>query len=123
MSAVPAGHEVPMAGLPGPGALTTCVVAGLALAIANVDGDFYAFQDQCTHEDCSLSTGFLEGHHVVCDCHGGEFDVRTGAPVGGPVLRPLAVYAVSASVEGIRIGVEPADASDHPAEQQGSGRG
>jgi nitrite reductase/ring-hydroxylating ferredoxin subunit len=56
------------------------------------DGSLVAFDDTCTHEECPLSDGDLEGHRVVCYCHSGEFDVRTGAVVKGPPEDPIAVY-------------------------------
>ena len=37
-----------------------------------------AFDDTCTHEECSLAEGELDGAVIVCPCHGSEFDVRTG---------------------------------------------
>jgi nitrite reductase/ring-hydroxylating ferredoxin subunit len=46
----------------------------------------------CTHEECPLSDGELEADRVVCYCHSGEFDVRTGAVVKGPPDDPIRVY-------------------------------
>jgi len=88
---------------PAPGELLAVGREGDRVAIANVDGTFFAFQDECTHEGCSLAEGYLEGHVVECDCHGGEFDVRTGEPLGGPVHVPLKTYAVVADADGLRI--------------------
>jgi nitrite reductase/ring-hydroxylating ferredoxin subunit len=56
------------------------------------DGSLAAFDDMCTHEECPLSDGELEGERVVCYCHSGEFDVRTGEVVKGPPDDPLPVY-------------------------------
>ena len=56
------------------------------------DGSLVCFDDTCTHEECPLSDGDLEGDRVVCYCHSGEFDVRTGAVLKGPPEEPLAVY-------------------------------
>ena len=46
----------------------------------------------CTHEECPLSDGDLEDDKVVCYCHSGEFDVRTGAVLKGPPEDPIPVY-------------------------------
>lgn len=56
------------------------------------DGELVAFDDTCTHEECPLSDGDLEGDRVVCFCHSGEFDVRTGAVLKGPPEDPIPVY-------------------------------
>jgi cytochrome P450/nitrite reductase/ring-hydroxylating ferredoxin subunit len=75
-------------------------VAGVAVCVgrlhARLDappGDgFVAFQDTCTHEECPLSDGELDGPVVVCPCHGSEFDVRTGDVLTPPALEPLPIY-------------------------------
>ena len=48
------------------------------IAVANVGGTFYAFDDTCTHEGCSLAEGELEETTVTCHCHGSRFDVTNG---------------------------------------------
>ena len=75
----------PRASAISPGTLALIEVTGTRITVANVDGVFYAFDDACTHEQCSLAEGNLEGTKVICACHGAEFDVRTGE-----VLAPLA---------------------------------
>lgn len=112
MSDSPGHLDVPEARLPAVGELTAVDVAGRAVAIANVDGAIFAFADRCTHEECALSAGFLEGHRVICDCHGGEFDVRTGEAVAGPVQHPLATFAVTAVAGGMRIHREAPPAAE-----------
>jgi 3-phenylpropionate/trans-cinnamate dioxygenase ferredoxin component len=67
-------------------------VRGTRIAIANVDGTFYAFDDTCTHLQCSLAEGDLEETTVICPCHGSEFDVRSGAVLQGPAREPVETY-------------------------------
>jgi nitrite reductase/ring-hydroxylating ferredoxin subunit len=67
-------------------------VKGTRIAIANVDGTFYAFDDTCTHLQCSLAEGDLEETVVTCPCHGSRFDVRTGALLRGPAQEPVRSY-------------------------------
>jgi len=57
--------------------------------VANVAGTFYAFDDTCTHEGCSLSEGDLEETILTCSCHGSQFDVTSGALVRGPAQVPV----------------------------------
>ena len=52
--------------------------------IANVDGDFYAIGNSCTHAGGDLSKGSLEGKIVTCPRHVAKFDVTTGKVVSGP---------------------------------------
>ena len=66
-----------------------------ALAIYNVDGQFYATDDACTHGPGSLAEGELFGDVIECNFHGGQFNVRTGAVVGPPCMVPVKTYAVT----------------------------
>ncbi len=71
----------------------TIVVAGHKIALANVDGEFFAIDDTCTHEACSLGTeGFLDGSVVICGCHGAQFDVTNGKVLALPAPSDVASY-------------------------------
>jgi len=66
-----------------------------AIAIHRVDGEFYATDDLCTHEDWSLGEdGDLEGHQIVCCLHQASFDVRSGEVTAFPASVPLKTYQV-----------------------------
>jgi 3-phenylpropionate/trans-cinnamate dioxygenase ferredoxin subunit len=64
------------------------------VAVANVEGDLHAFDDTCTHQQCSLAEGELDGAVVECPCHGSQFDVITGEAVQGPAADPVDVFEV-----------------------------
>lgn len=71
----------------------TVVLAGKKIALANVDGEFFAIDDTCTHEQCSLGTeGFLDGSVIVCGCHGAQFDVTNGKVLSLPAPTDVASY-------------------------------
>ena len=67
---------------------------GGAVAVANVGGTFYGFDDTCTHKHCSLAEGDLDGTVVTCICHGSQFDVTSGAVKRGPAETPVGSYPV-----------------------------
>lgn len=76
-----------------PGTKKTVMVSGKRIAIANVDGDFFAIDDTCTHQQCSLGTsGFLDGSAIICSCHGAQFDVTTGEALSLPATVDVATY-------------------------------
>ena len=77
-----------------PGDVKVVDVNGRRVAIANADGRFYAFDDTCTHEECSLGEGFLESTVITCPCHFSQFDITTGAVVAPPAPRPVRTYPV-----------------------------
>ena len=74
------------------------------VAVANVAGTFYAFEDTCTHEGCSLAEGDLEEAIVTCRCHGSRFDVSNGAVLRGPAQKPVETYQTR--VEGGNLEIE-----------------
>jgi nitrite reductase/ring-hydroxylating ferredoxin subunit len=70
-----------------------------ALAVYNVEGNYYVTSDVCTHSTASLSEdGELDGFVIECTWHGGRFDIRTGAFLSMPCTMPLKTYPVT--VEG-----------------------
>lgn len=88
-----------------PGTIVAANLGGTRVAVANVGGNYYAFDDACTHEQCSLTEmGELDGTTVTCTCHGSEFDVRTGKVLAPPATVPVKVYPTR--VEGDAIHIE-----------------
>jgi len=79
-------------------------VEGRRIAVYNVDGEFFATDDTCTHEEESLAEGFLEDHLIECPKHGSQFDLRTGEVLSLPAVLPVRVYPVR--VENTRVLVE-----------------
>jgi nitrite reductase/ring-hydroxylating ferredoxin subunit len=67
-------------------------VNGVYLALARAAGEWFALEDECTHAECPLSDGDLTGAALMCNCHGSEFDVRTGAVLAGPATEPVKTY-------------------------------
>ena len=79
-----------------PGELAAFDVDGVRIAVANADGRYFAIDDTCTHEQCSLAAeGTLEGTVVTCGCHGAQFDVTTGAVLAPPAPEAVKAYRLS----------------------------
>ncbi len=77
-----------------PGEKKTVEVDGVEVVIVNVDGEFYAVEDVCTHDGGPLGDGELEGCQLICPRHGARFDVRTGKALTLPAFEPVATFAV-----------------------------
>ena len=86
-----------------PGEMLIVEVGDEEIAIANLDGDFVAFQNACTHRAGPLGEGILTGDVVECPFHGGQFNVRTGACVAPPPTEPLKTYAVQVDAGDISV--------------------
>ena len=77
-----------------PGAALKVEIDDLALAVFNVDGQFYVTDDACTHGPGSLSEGYIEDDVVECNFHNGQFNIRTGEVVSPPCMVPVKTYPV-----------------------------
>src|SRR5580700_5623558 len=75
-----------------PGAALKVEIDDLALAVFNVDGQFYVTDDTCTHGPGSLSEGYIEDDVVECNFHNGQFNIRTGEVVSPPCMVPIKTY-------------------------------
>lgn len=79
-------------------------VDGVAVAVAAVDGGWYAVADACTHAGCPFSEeADLEDGTIICNCHGSEFDLRTGEVLRGPAERPVQTYPVRVTGDQLEI--------------------
>jgi 3-phenylpropionate/trans-cinnamate dioxygenase ferredoxin component len=43
------------------------------IALFNIEGTFFAFENACTHEEGPLAEGEIEGHDVTCPWHDARF--------------------------------------------------
>ena len=58
------------------------------------DGEVFAIDDTCTHQDASLADGWVEGCEVECPLHASRFDLRTGAIDAPPAKLPVRTHEV-----------------------------
>jgi nitrite reductase/ring-hydroxylating ferredoxin subunit len=64
-----------------PGKMKHIQIDGREIAIANINGNYYAFDDRCGHSSARLSMGAINGNIVTCPFHGAQFDCTTGRKV------------------------------------------
>jgi cytochrome P450/nitrite reductase/ring-hydroxylating ferredoxin subunit len=93
------------------GTLRRVEVGERAVCLGRVDGAWVAFDDTCTHEECPLSDGELDGDVIVCPCHGSEFDLRTGDVLTPPALDPLPIYEVREQAGALEVRFSPPPAA------------
>ncbi|MFH0830832.1 MAG: Rieske 2Fe-2S domain-containing protein [Parcubacteria group bacterium] len=70
------------------GTVRGVVLGGVEVLLARVGGDIYAVSNRCGHQGTNLSDGALQDHVVECPLHGARFDLRSGAVVRTPQIRP-----------------------------------
>lgn len=74
--------------------LRVCLPGLAAIAVANVEGTFFAFADQCTHAAGNLTDGFVDHDVIVCPLHAGEFHIPSGKALDLPVTENLQTFLV-----------------------------
>jgi 3-phenylpropionate/trans-cinnamate dioxygenase ferredoxin subunit len=91
-----------------PGHAARVVVDGVAVAIFNLDGEYHAVDDTCSHAEASLSEGELDPDACAIECplHGSSFDLRTGEPLCLPAVEPVRVHRVEAVDGQLRLAVD-----------------
>ena len=77
-----------------PGKIVEVIIGGTAVAVANVDGTFYACTNACPHAEGPLGDGSLDGSVVTCPYHGWKFDLKSGASITNPGVT-LKTYPVA----------------------------
>ncbi len=79
----------------GPNEIRQVFIDGRApIAVYNLDGDFFATDDTCTHGEASLAEGDIEDGEIICPFHMGAFDIRTGEATAPPCVSPIRSYPV-----------------------------
>lgn len=78
-----------------PGKMIKVSVDSKEIMVANINGEYCALDDSCTHSGASLSEGRLDGCKVICGWHAAEFDCKTGKLVKFPAkIRDVSSYNV-----------------------------
>ncbi|KAF1711176.1 benzene 1,2-dioxygenase [Pseudoxanthomonas kalamensis DSM 18571] len=88
-----------------PGEMKTAFdeVTGAGIVVFNLDGELYALEDRCSHEEFELSVGSLDPAEgsIECILHGARFDVRDGRPLCAPAYEPVAKFPVKTEHGGV----------------------
>jgi nitrite reductase/ring-hydroxylating ferredoxin subunit len=82
-------------------------VAGVPVALYNIEGEVLATSDVCPHAYCRLSENadIVNGDEVECSCHGSRFSIRTGDNLNPPSADPLPTYQVSVEDDDVFVDI------------------
>ena len=87
----------------GPGEMKSFVVGPDMIAVCNVEGQYYAFRDECTHQALPLSDGVLQGKTLTCAYHAAEFNVETGEALCLPAVDAVETFELKVEGDDILI--------------------
>jgi nitrite reductase/ring-hydroxylating ferredoxin subunit/hemoglobin-like flavoprotein len=89
-----------------PGDVKLVFFNGQRIAVYNIEGTFYATQEECTHAYGPLSEGDLDGKVITCPWHDSCFDVTDGSVICGPAQQPLKTFSVTINGEIGRVDIK-----------------
>ena len=85
------------------------VYAGeIAVGVYNLNGEYFAIEDRCSHDDGPLCEGTWDEDEctVVCPRHGSAFELATGLPRSLPAYEPVQTYPVRIVDGVVRVDVD-----------------
>ncbi len=84
------------------GELIPVEIDGTPVVVVRHAGEFFAVQNNCTHQDFPLSEAGFDPRDELLTCawHGGCFDIRTGAAVIPPATEPVETFPIRTSPDG-----------------------
>ena len=77
-----------------PGEVIAVTLDEKEYALFRVGDEFFATDNRCTHAAAPLADGYFDGDVIECPLHQGLFNVRSGAALCSPALKPVRTYAV-----------------------------
>lgn len=86
----------PLAELP-PGSMRLVEWEDLEVGVYNCDGEIFAIEDRCSHDNGQLLDGELDTARCAIECprHGSWFDLRSGKPLNLPAYAPVDTFPVT----------------------------
>ena len=84
----------------GPGQARLVDMGDVQIAVFNLDGEYFAIEDTCSHDNspllgCGLETEqLLDGDQIICPRHGARFCLKTGAALTPPAYEDIPIFPV-----------------------------
>jgi nitrite reductase/ring-hydroxylating ferredoxin subunit len=88
-----------------PGRAKQLSLAGKTLALFNVNGTFYAVDNECPHRGGPLADGSVEGTEVECPWHGAKFNLDTGEHLSPPARSGVKCYPVQVVGDEVHVDI------------------
>jgi nitrite reductase/ring-hydroxylating ferredoxin subunit len=82
------------------------MIGGVYIALYFLpDGEVFATEGYCTHDNCMLNYGYLDGDEIECGCHGARFSVRSGRVTMSPAVSDLLTFDVEVRGDEVFVNV------------------
>ncbi|MCH7746029.1 MAG: non-heme iron oxygenase ferredoxin subunit [Chloroflexi bacterium] len=74
------------------------------ILLSNIEGEFYAINEACSHARGPLADGPVDGAEVECPWHGSRFSLKTGEATNSPAVKSVPCYAVRVDGDDVLVG-------------------
>jgi 3-phenylpropionate/trans-cinnamate dioxygenase ferredoxin subunit len=88
---------------PGENQIIEVEIKGKNILVTRINGEFYAVENRCTHENLALTGGQIYGGQIQCPHHGARFDIKTGKATQFPAVMDLKTYEVKIDNNNIMV--------------------
>ncbi len=88
------------------GRITTVILDGAEIIIANVEDQYHALDGLCEHAGGPLGAGTLVGCHLTCPLHAWTYDVTDGWLVSPSLGRRTKSYRVRITGDVVEVALE-----------------
>lgn len=80
----------------------------LEIGVVNCNGNLFAIEDRCSHDNGLLFEGEVDPEKCVVECprHGSLFSLETGKPLNLPAYVPIDTFPVIVEGDMIRVEVD-----------------
>ncbi len=79
-----------------------------SVLVANLDGEFFAVENRCSHVSSPLDGGRVRRGRIACPLHGAVYDLRTGASLAGTLApRGLRTFATRVKDGMVWVAIQP----------------
>ncbi|MCX6389156.1 MAG: non-heme iron oxygenase ferredoxin subunit [Actinomycetes bacterium] len=91
-----------------PGGRKTVAWEDMEILVVNIDGELFAIEDRCSHDDGDLAEGEIDPERCAIECprHGALFDLRSGKPLTLPAYKPVETFPVRVDGDAITMEVD-----------------
>ena len=73
--------------------------------VFNIEGHYFAIDDECSHDRGSLGDAAVEACHITCPRHGAKFDIKPGKALSLPAVKDIASYPIRIRDNKVEIGL------------------
>ena len=83
-----------------PGQHQVVEIEDAMIVLFNLNGEYFALEDVCTHDGSEIASGCVVGEEIECPRHGARFCIKTGEVTAPPAYEPIDTFPVRV-VEGV----------------------